>query len=520
MALGLGAMVMPSPQPAATAGPVRGAVSTVGGVVKVVTGVLGLGGAGWDDTTTTPSTRIDQVVRAVGADQLWLSGYDGDGVGVALIDSGVAPVDGLDGQGKVISGPDLSFESQVPGDEHIDGFGHGTHMAGIIAGRDGIGGSFRGVAPGAHLLSLKVASHDGAADVSQMLAAINWVIEHKDDTGLNIRVLNLSFGTDSVQPSLVDPLAYAVETAWAKGIVVVVAGGNDGTTREALTDPAIDPYVIAVGASDLHATNDTSDDSVADFSSRGSTTRSVDVVAPGVSIASLRVPGSQIDQNHPSAVVDDRFFRGSGTSQATAVMAGAVADLLSARPSLTPDEVKAVFRATAASLPNADLRAQGAGQVNVWRAIHAPVPATATQSFAAATGTGSLEQARGTGHVADGVTELTGEQDIFGQPWVPAVWAPATAAGTTWSGGVWNGVEWTGGCWCTDDPSGGAWTGSSWQGKSWTGKSWTNSTWAGNSWTSAQPQGKSWTGKSWTGAAWTGKSWTGTSWTGKSWTSS
>ena len=493
-------------------GTVTGTVTTVTGTTTgLVGGLLGVVTAGWDDGVTTAPTTMNQVAAAIGADQMWSRGYTGSGVGVALIDSGVAPVDGLTAPGKVVDGPDLSFESQDAQAIHLDTYGHGTHMAGIIAGNDAPStGSFKGVAPGAHIVSLKTASHDGAVDVSQVVAAINWATQHKDDPGMNIRVINLSFGTDGLQSYQLDPITYAVEAAWRKGIVVVVAGGNDGSTRSSLNNPATDPYVLAVGAADLQGTTSVTDDKVAPFSSRGSAYRSVDLLAPGVSIASLRDPGSDIDDAHPSAVVDTRFFRGSGTSQAAAVTSGAVALLLSARPTLTPDKVKALLRSTADPLLGADTRSQGAGRLDVNTASIAAVPFTYAQGWTKATGLGSLEQARGTSHVAMDGIELTGEQDIMGSPWTPATWTMAVATGTAWTGGSWNGVDWTGTCLCAMDWAGASWTGETWDGKSWTGKSWTGDVW----------DGKSWTGKSWTGGTWDGKSWTGKSWTGKSWTSS
>src|SRR6185295_18815544 len=139
-----------------------------GGVVDTTTGLvgglLGVVTSGWDDGVTTPPTPMSDVVKAVNADDVWARGYDGSGVGVALIDSGVAGVPALSTAGKVVNGPDLSFESQSDTYRYLDSFGHGTHMAGIIAGRDS---DFRGVAPDARLLSVKVAAADGATDVSQ-----------------------------------------------------------------------------------------------------------------------------------------------------------------------------------------------------------------------------------------------------------------------------------------------------------------------------------------------------------------
>jgi serine protease AprX len=497
--------------PPASAGLLSGllcpVVNTVGGVLN----------SGWDDGATTPPTTMSQVAQAIGASQLRSRGIDGSGVGVAIIDSGAVPVQGLDGPGKIVNGPDLSFESQDPASQYLDTYGHGTHLSGIIAGDDGVAGGFQGVAPGAHLVSLKVAAHDGAVDVSQVLAAIDWVVQHHDDPGLNIRVLNLAYGTTSLQTYQLDPIAFAVENAWQHGIVTVVAGGNNGASRATLVDPAVDPYVLAVGAANLNGSL-LGCASVAPFSSRSST-RPVDAIAPGVSIQSLRDPGSEIDQAHPGSVVQTRFLRGSGTSQATAVVSGAVAMLLQARPSLTPDNVKALLKATAAPLALLDRAAEGSGVINIGAAVYAPVPFGSAQNFAPATGTGSIELARGGSHIAMNGVELVGEQDVMGQAWNGADWAAASATATAWDGGTWNGVEWTGSCFCTDT-SVTTWTGKSWTGKSWTGKSWTGKSWTGQSWSDEAWTGKSWTGKSWTGKSWTDTSWTGKSWTGKSWTGS
>jgi serine protease AprX len=487
-----------------------GTVGLVGGVVGTVGGLVGgVLHAGWDDGATTDPTPMSLVNDAINADTMWRHGFDGSGVGVAVIDSGVAPVQGLNGPGKVVNGPDLSFESQSDVYRHLDTYGHGTHMAGITAGNDGRSGSFRGVAPGARVISIKAGTRSGAVDVSQVIAGIDWVVAHRNDPGLNIRVLNLSFGTDGLQDYEIDPLVHAVESAWHNGIVVVVAGGNDGATHPSLANPARDPYVLAVGAVDLAGTPSSLDDAVAPFSSRGDGERNVDLLAPGVSLQSLRTPGSTVDDEHPGARVGERYFRGSGTSQAAAVVSGAAALLFDARPDLTPDKVKALLEASATPLVNVELRAQGAGRIDVERAYRSLVPPTYRQTFARSTGTGSLELARGTSHLSDDEQELVGERDIMGRPWDGATWAPLSSQGTAWSGGRWNGEDWTGASW-----AGWSWTGVSWEGKSWTGKSWT-----GKSWTSDDWAGKSWTGKSWTGKSWTGKSWTGKSWTAGSWLS-
>ena len=226
-----------------------------------------LQGAEWalPSNPYNPATDVNSmynIEQMDGAHAYWNAGFTGQGVGVALIDSGVTPVDGLQTPGKVVNGPDLSFESQVPSLEYLDTFGHGTHMAGIIAGKDSAVTSvsssdsthFLGMAPNAQIVSLKVSDALGQTDVSQVLAAIDWVVQHQNDNGMNIRVLNLSYGTDSNQSYVLDPLAYAAEQAWLHGIVVVVAAGNSGNWSNGLDDPAIDPYVIAVGASNTENT--------------------------------------------------------------------------------------------------------------------------------------------------------------------------------------------------------------------------------------------------------------------------
>jgi len=140
----------------------------------------------------------------LGAQAWWDAGYTGAGVDVAIIDSGVAPVQGLSASGKIIYGPDLSLESQVTNLRNLDSNGHGTFMAGLIAGRDDNAAApysanpssvYLGVAPDARIVSLKVATANGGTDVSQVIAAIDWVVQHKNDNGLNIRVLNLSYGS-------------------------------------------------------------------------------------------------------------------------------------------------------------------------------------------------------------------------------------------------------------------------------------------------------------------------------------
>jgi serine protease AprX len=482
---------------------------------------------GYDPGKDKNASSWANVADAINASNMWKNGITGKGVDVALIDSGVAPVQGLTKPGKVVNGPDLSFESQSDALRYLDTYGHGTHMAGLIAGRDDTAtkydpnGSFMGIAPDARILNVKVATSNGTTDVSQVLAAIDWVVQHRNDNGLNVKVLNLSFGTDSRQSYVLDPLAYAAEVAWNKGIVVVAAAGNSQFGNNQMNDPAYDPFVLAVGATDTKGTGEIKDDVVADFSERGDGVRNPDVVAPGAHVVSLRDPGSYVDQNYPGGRVgNSRFFRGSGTSQAAAVVTGAVALIEQQRPGITPDQVKKLLTSTATSLPMADSRAQGAGVIDLDRAAKATTPSAlaSTQAFAPATGLGSLEAARGTIHVVDSAGNgLTGEQDIFGTPWDGQSWSGQSWSGQSWSGGMWNGQSWSGQSWSGQSWSGQSWSGQSWSGQSWSGQSWSGQSWSGQSWSGQSWSGQSWSGQSWSGQSWSGQSWSGQSWSGQSW---
>ena len=484
------------------------------GVALLASVVVSLGGAVGSpasaDTTPLPDENsVDQVVAAPAA---WAGGADGHGIDVALVDTGVTPVAGLNATNKVAYGPDLSFDSQDPNSAYLDGYGHGTAMAGIIAGNDGTAGGYSGVAPNARIVSVKVGATTGAADVSQIIAGIDWVTQHAHDPGFNIRVLNLSLGTDSIQSYQVDPLAHAAEVAWRHGIVVVVSAGNDGSTTNMIADPADDPYVLTVGAEDPRGTISPGDDTVATFSQRGTGTRRPDLVAPGAYVYGLLSPGSTLSQQFPNAIFGGRFLRGSGTSQAAAVVSGVAADLLSVRPNLTPDQVKTILTSTTAKISSSNPNYVGAGLVQLAPAVTAPLPSYGTQSFVPAAGTGSLEQARADNHVALYGVTLTGEKDIFSQRWPSAVIAAAEESCTSWLGGVFNGSTWSGSTW-----SGSTWSGSTWSGSTWSGSTWSGSTWSGSTWSGSTWSGSTWSGSTWSGSTWSGTTWSAATWMGATW---
>jgi serine protease AprX len=485
----------------------------------------------YDPTADTGS--LFNTTQIIGAQSYWQAGYTGRGVSVALIDSGVSPVKGLAATPKVINGPDISFDSQSPNLVSLDGYGHGTHMASIIAGRDsgavgtpyaGNTSNYLGVAPDARIVNVKVADAHGAADVSQVIAGIDWVVQHENDNGMNIGVINLSFGTDSLQSYMIDPLAFAAEAAWRSGIVVVVAAGNGGSTTTSLTDPAIDPFVIAVGAADTQGTNTTADDTVASFSSAGNATRSPDLVAPGVHIEGLKVPGSYIDTQFGStASVNSRWFLGSGTSQAAAVVSGAAALVLSQYPYASPNQVKYLLTHGATPLANQPTVLQGNGELNLANTLTL-AKGTSTQiaqSFnKRGTGVGTLDGARGSIHlIANGVT-LAGEQDIFGNAWNSTAIASAEVTQTAWTGGTFNGSGWSGSGWSGSGWSGVTWTGSGWSGSGWSGSGWSGNVWNGSGWSGSGWSGSGWSGSGWSGSGWSGSGWSGSGWSGSGWSGS
>jgi serine protease AprX len=461
----------------------------------------------------------------LGASQAWAAGITGKGVDVALLDTGVSPVSGLDQPGKVINGPDLSGDPPDPGVQYLDAYGHGTHMASIIAGRDHdatTAGQYTnpatwvGVAPDAAIVNVKVGSPNGAVDISQVIAGIDWVVQNATSNGLNIKVLNLSFGTGSLQPYVIDPLDYAAEVAWRHGIVVVAAAGNAGSSAASLSDPANDPFVIAVGAEDLNSKT------VASFNNTASASRTVDVLAPGWHILGLEDPGSYIDTNYPSARVGSRFFRGSGTSQATAVVSGAMALLAQRFPTYTPDELKFILDHTAISLQGASRAAQGNGLIQIGKAVNItqsqlqglvasaegtdvtaqPFPAAlasaAGQTWTPSDGTGSLEASRGGSDLIDASGQvLQGSQDVWGGTIDTATLAAAEASGTAWVNGTWEGTTLLG-----TDSATTFWDGSTSSTGGFSNMRWTNMRWTGDGWTNMR-----WTNMRWTGYGWAADDW-------------
>jgi serine protease AprX len=389
-----------------------------------------------------------------GAAQLWAQGDTGQGVNVAVLDTGITPLP--DFAGRLVDGVDLSGGNN-PWD---DQYGHGTFVAGLIAGNGASSdGQYTGEAPGAGLVSVKVAGASGETDLATLIEGVGWTIAHEavDD----IRVLNMSLGSVPSESTVLDPLDNAVEAAWESGIVVTVSAGNDGPDNGTILSPGDDPMVITAGAVDDLGQANPADDVMTTFSSIGPTNPDgwfkPDLVTSGRSVVSLRDPGSTIDTENPSARIGSGNFVGSGTSFSSAITAGAAALLLSDHPSYAPNTVKGTLLGTTLPGPVGNPFVDGHGILDV-AAADASAPMTLNQS--------PMTQATALG------------SDVFlGLSGLSSSWNPANWSGSTWNGSTWNGSTWNGSTW-----NGSTWNGSTWNGSTWNGSTWNGSTWNGSTW--------------------------------------
>jgi serine protease AprX len=430
--------------------------------------------------------------KATHGEALANAGANGQGVTVALIDTGVSTLPDIAGALQPVTDPlnlvqhdcvNLTSEPTCN-----DSYGHGTFMAGIIAGNGAASnGKYVGMAPAANILSLKIAGASGASDVSTIIAAIQWVVQNKAQ--YNIRALNLSLGTDSTQSYTIDPLDYAAEKAWQSGVVVNVAASNRGPSSGTISKPADDPFVITVGAIDDKGTQGLTDDVLPNFTGRGPTAADglakPDVVAPGGHIVSLSAPGSSIATQFPTTM-SAPYRRGSGTSMATAVVTGLVAQMISANPALTPDRVKYALTATARTDASTDPMAVGAGLVDGSGALAAG-PGVANVGVAPSVGTGSLAASRGSVGVVLDDTNQTVLDASSGD--LTSALTPLDTSGGNWFGGNWFGGNWFGGNWFGGNWFGGNWFGGNWFGGNWFGQP-----------DSTEDYGGNWFGSAWYGA--------------------
>ncbi len=437
--------------------------------------------------SSDPGPRLQSAWEAaavVGVGPAAAAGLDGAGTVVAVLDTGVAPVPGLVGR---LDGPGGLGASADPA-------GHGTHLAGIAAGD---GGGVTGAAPGARVADLPVAGDDGLPDAARLTSALR-------ELSLRAAAGEPVVALVAADVAMTSGLARAVTAADDAGVLVVAAVGNQGEDA-ALGGVADHPAVLSVGAVEA----DAGSWAVASFSSR----TGPDVVAPGRSIVSFRAPGSDADQHAVEGHVGATLLRGTGTSQAAAVVAGAAAVLRQAVPGAPPAVLRSLLVAGAHPLAGASVEAQGAGVLDLAASLHL---ARASDAPRSSPGAPSWTGNSWTGNSWTG-NSWTGNS-WTGNSWTGNSWTGNSWTGNSWTGNSWTGNSWTGNSWTGNSWTGNSWTGNSWTGNSWTGNSWTGNSWTGNSWTGNSWTGNSWTGNSWTGNSWTGNSWTGNSWTGNSWT--
>jgi serine protease AprX len=441
---------------------------------------------------TAPDQSSTAYARVVKAHRLWQEGVTGSGVAVAVLDSGVA------------ADPDLTLPANRIlasvnfADERLadDPGGHGTHVAGIIAGNGSrSGGEFSGIAPQANIVDVRVLGSTGSGRVSSVVRGIEWAIEHR--AAYNIRVLNLSFGALAPLSYRLDPLSAAVEIAWRRGLVVVTAAGNRGPERNTVVAPGTDPYVITVGATDDLGTVSRSDDRLAWFSAWGSVgTNKPDLVAPGRRLVSVRVPGSTLDTLYPERIVaaqnGSTYFRLTGTSMATGVVSGAAALLLQRRPDLTPDQVKALLVGTTQpygelsgqALP--DRIADGSGLLDAYAANAAAAPQTQSSSgllsgllrpvLRLTTANAGLRPADGFARAMYPV--LYGSPLRWEDPWLGGVlWRLLT-----WNTLVWNSIAWDNFDWDSVAWDSVAWDSVAWDSIAWDSVAWDSVAWDSVAW--------------------------------------
>ncbi|MCU0492412.1 MAG: S8 family serine peptidase [Chloroflexaceae bacterium] len=324
-------------------------------------------------------------------------GTQGQGITIAVVDSGIQPSHDLyhdNGTARIFEGVSTSIDNSTS--SFWDGYGHGDHVAGIIAsnGRDGGGtpggGSFVGIAPQANLISVRVADAQGAATAESLINGLQWIFNNH--ASRNIRVVNISMNTTAASDYHTDPINAAVQSLWFQGVVVVVSAGNSGADQ--VFSPGNDPFAITVGASDDKGTRTVSDDAIAPFSAYqhftfdGRSFNKPDLVAPGVNIISrIYRTDSTLVQHYPGEVVhiaNDglRYFRMSGTSMAAPMVTAAAALMLQANPNLTPDQVKYRLTSTAVR-PNGNFAspAAGAGLLNVDAAVRTTTTTSANQDM-------------------------------------------------------------------------------------------------------------------------------------------
>jgi serine protease AprX len=390
-----------------------------------------------------------------GVQKFWASGTSAATPTIAVVDSGI-DASRADFGGRVVAQVNLStLANNSPG----DGRGHGTFVAGIAAGS---GDGYAGAAPASNLVSLDVMDDSGMANTRDVIAAADWILKNKDAYG--IRVANFSLHSSQSNSFMYDPLDQAVERLWFAGVVVVTAAGNYGVADQASGvpfAPGNDPFVITVGADDVDGSVSTNDDYAAPWSAYGYTLDGFakpDVAAPGRFIVGPAPASSTLALERPTSVVAPGYIQLSGTSFSAPIVAGAAAQILSAHPNWTPDQVKGALMLTAHAAGGAAPLSVGVGIVDVARAValtSAPNPNQALNAFLVP------DQAGGSLPVFDA-----------------ASWANTALANASWASASWANASWASASWSSASWANASWASASWASASWSSASWSNASWA------------------------------------------
>jgi serine protease AprX len=384
-------------------------------------------------------------------------------VAIAVVDTGVDKDRKEDFGGRLVQS--VEFASLPPSSgSATDDSGHGTIVAGIAAASS----KYRGGAPGANIVSLRVMNGEGKAITSDVIATAEWIYENR--TSINIRVVNFSLHSPYPNYGFQDPLNEAVRQLWLTGTVVVAAAGNAGPGRM-LHAPASDPFVITVGAVDTAGSVGVADDFNAPWSSYGYTAEGFakpEVAAPGRYMIGPVSANSRLVKRFPDRIVEPGYMWMSGTSFAAPVVAGAAAEIIARHPKWTPDQVKGALMLTARPLPAAAAMAVGVGEIDVAGAAavtNPPNPNAALNRFV-------LNDSRvPAGRVFD--AEAWADAASASASWSDATWSDATWSDATWSDATWSDVTWSDASWADV-----TWTDASWADAAWSSAGWSDASWA------------------------------------------